>query len=87
MAEKGESLSFIDRPSMRAIVQYCEGSHIGDTDIMRVVKGIGQLGRDMYAFTGNTDCILFQMNYKEIMKIKDTYENEWEDLMKTALRR
>lgn len=41
----------------------------------------------MYAFTGNTDCILFQMNYKEIMKIKDTYENEWEDLMKTALRR
>lgn len=41
----------------------------------------------MYAFTGNTDCILFQMNYREIIKVKDNYETEWEELMKIAFRR
>ena len=87
LAEKGESMSLVDRPSMRAIIQYSEGSHIGDTDIMRSTKTIGSITRDMYAFTGNTDCILFQMNYKEIMKIKDMFEPEWEELMKLAIRR
>jgi hypothetical protein len=27
------------------------------------------------------------MNYKEILKIKDMYEKEWEELVNTALRR
>jgi hypothetical protein len=48
---------------------------------------MGSISRDMYAFTGNTECILFQMNYREIMKIKDMYEHEWEELMKVALQR
>ena len=89
LALLGESLPQIERPSMRAIIQYIEGGHIGDADVCRNLCGqiLGSLNRDTYAFTGNQDVILFQMNYKEIMKIKDTYPSEWNELMETGVRR
>ena len=59
LAEKGESMQMVDRPNFLPIIQYSEGSHIGDTDVIRSIKGLGSISRDMYAFTGNTECILF----------------------------
>lgn len=89
LAELGESLPQIERPSMRAIIQYIEGGHVGDADVCRNLSGqiLGSLSRDTYAFTGDRETILFQMNYKEILKIKDTYTNEWNELMATGIRR
>ena len=74
---------------MRAIIQYTEGSHIGDADVVRNLSSqfTGSISRDTYAFTDNQQCILFQMKFKEIVKIKDTYEHEWRHLHDLGLRR
>ena len=80
-------MGILDKPSMRAFIQYTECGYFGDSDLITQRIGICQnKGRDSMA-VGECDSTIFMMPLKEINKIQDSFEDIYQELIDIASKR
>lgn len=78
----------LQKPSLKAIIQYTEGGYFGDSDIFAQVQGIRpkHAGRDSSAI-GDQDCSIFVLSVKEVRKIKDNFADIFNEMKEIGVKR
>ena len=77
------------KPSMKAIIQYVSGSYFGDSDLFRSLSGeFGKpKGRNLTAIGDDLESIIFVMKRPIVLKIKDNFDEEFQEMMKVGIKR
>lgn len=77
----------LNKPSMRGIIVYTEGGYLGDSDLFSQFEGISNdKGRDSTAI-GDQDSTIFVMHIEDIKKIKNNYEEIYNEMLGVAIKR
>ena len=73
--------------NLKSIIQYSEGGYFGDSDIFAQSEGISTyLGRDSSAIC-QQDLSLFVLNKKELVKMKENFQEQFEELKTRAINK
>lgn len=73
---------------MRPFILYSQGSYFGDSDILPKLSNVSKksedLGRDSTAFC-DSQCKIFSMRMNEIIKIKDNFQDVYNEMLKLSI--